>query len=191
MCGTTRDVFSQMRDSLQELQSSLRRKRGSCSESGDLGNEIIISSYMFSKKKLAKMIKSSKTMTTKKLVVTKDSDLFSVVTILNEVEEVTSEVFQSLLAFISGPKTRPGSSSIVSKLFGSRKVSCEGELEANNVELILVNSSNKGIKSVQVKQVLKGLESLEFNIQEFKEELECIFRQLMKTRVSILNIFNN
>ncbi|PON60576.1 hypothetical protein PanWU01x14_151880 [Parasponia andersonii] len=29
VCGTTRDAFSQMKQCLQELQSSLRRKRGS------------------------------------------------------------------------------------------------------------------------------------------------------------------
>ncbi|PON60575.1 hypothetical protein PanWU01x14_151870 [Parasponia andersonii] len=192
VCGTTRDVFSQMRECLQELQSTLRRKRG-C-ESG-LDNEI--SAYMFSKKILAKMTRNLKSNITKNhasgVLLNRDSDLFSVVTILNEFEEITSEVFQSLLAFISRPKT--SSRSIVSKLFKFRKISCQGEGDATEIEKmdaeLIVLKSSKDIKTEQVKQVLKGLESLESNIQELEEELECMFRHLMKTRVSLLNIFNN
>ena len=185
VCGTTRDVNSQMRQLVQELQSSLRRKRGSES---CLDNEI--SKYMSSKKKLTKMIckclRNSKTMTKKD-----SDDLSSVVSILNEVQEITSDAFQSLLSFISQPKTR--ARSIVSKLFQSRKVSFEREVDATEIHKmdaeLMILKSNRAINIVQVKQVLKGLESLESNIQELEEALECIFRRLMKTRVSLLNIF--
>ncbi|PON60577.1 hypothetical protein PanWU01x14_151890, partial [Parasponia andersonii] len=187
-CGTTRDVLSQMRQCLQQLQSSLRRKRGSESV---LDNEI--NAYVLLKKKLAKMICKcfrSNSMTTTK----KDYDLFSAVSVLNEVQEITSQVLQSLLSFVSRPNKR-SRSIVVSKLFQSKKVSCEGEVEATELEKmdaeLMVLKSKKDIKIEQVKQVLKGLESLESNIQELEEELERIFRHLMKTRVSLLNVFTH
>ncbi|EEF38824.1 conserved hypothetical protein [Ricinus communis] len=72
-------------------------------------------------------------------------------------------------------------------------VSCEKEVEANEVENIdvelFVLKSSKDIN--QVKNVLKGLEALELSLQEVEEELECVYRRLVKTRVSLLNILNN
>jgi hypothetical protein len=38
---------------------------------------------------------------------------------------------------------------------------------------------------------LKGLEALESNIQEAVEELEAVYRRLLKTRVTILNILSH
>ncbi|KAL5550339.1 hypothetical protein UlMin_000515 [Ulmus minor] len=184
VCETTRDVFSQMKQCLQELQSSLRRQRGD--ESG-LENEI--SSYMISKKNFAKMVtKCIKTLkNTRKNNEDKGSELVSVVTILNEVEEITNAVFESLLSFIAQPKASSG----WSKLLKLRRVSCEGETNANEVEKmdlqLLALKSGKN----EVQKTLKGLETLESNIQELEEELEGLFRRLMKTRVSLLNIFNH
>ncbi|XP_062100807.1 uncharacterized protein LOC133806732 [Humulus lupulus] len=187
-CATTRDIFSMIKQTLQELQSSLRRKRGS----DQSGFENEVNSYMLSKKKvLTKMI----TKCLKNVMMTKDSnnsssDLFSLV------QEATCEVFQSLLGFISRPKIRSSPRSYLAlKLFRSRKVACEGEVYIFATQLekidatLMVLKANKDIKIVQVKQVLKELESLESTIQELDENLECIFRCLMKTRVSLLNIY--
>ncbi|KAL5780842.1 hypothetical protein ACOSQ2_011579 [Xanthoceras sorbifolium] len=53
VCGTTRDLFSQIKECVQELESSLRRKRGDGSNLADQ-----VSAYMISKKKLSKSIGS-------------------------------------------------------------------------------------------------------------------------------------
>ena len=184
VCGTARYVFSQMKQCLQELQSSLRRKR-----STEAGLENEISAYMISKKTLVKMVsKCLKNLkNTKKNREDKDSELVPVVNILNEVEEITCSVFESLLSFIAQPKASNG----WSKLLKLRQVSCEGETNANEVEKmdlqLLALKSGKN----EVQKTLKGLETLESNIQELEEELEYVFRRLMKTRVSLLNIFSH
>ncbi|KAL5557758.1 hypothetical protein UlMin_033969 [Ulmus minor] len=178
VCGTTRDVFSQMKQCLRELQSSLRRRRAESS----LENEI--SAYMISKKKLTKMISTcvGNLKSMKKNCTSENSEI----SMLIEVEEITMAAFQSLLSFISRPK------SIVSKMFQSKRVSCEGanEVEKMEAELVVLKSS-KNITVTEVQKVLKGLEAIESNIQELEEELEYYFRGLMKTRVSLLNIFNH
>jgi hypothetical protein len=42
-----------------------------------------------------------------------------------------------------------------------------------------------------VQNVLKGLEALESSTQEAEEELEGVYRKLVKARVSILNTLNH
>ncbi|KAF2295308.1 hypothetical protein GH714_032541 [Hevea brasiliensis] len=85
--------------------------------------------------------------------------------------------------------------SVISKLLQSKRVSCEvengvNEAEKIDAELITLKSS-KDICLSQLQNLLKGLEAFESSIQEAEEELECIYRQLVKTRVSLLNILNH
>ncbi|KAF5740931.1 hypothetical protein HS088_TW11G01013 [Tripterygium wilfordii] len=76
----------------------------------------------------------------------------------------------------------------------SKRVTCDG-VDASEVEKIeadlLVLTSAKTINSSLVQNVLKGLEALESSIREVEEELDCVCRRLMKTRVSLLNILNH
>ncbi|XVF03733.1 hypothetical protein REPUB_Repub05bG0019300 [Reevesia pubescens] len=196
LCGTTIDVFSRMRDSMQALESSLRRSWG---KSG-LANDV--RAFMVSRKELNKMVsqcfKNLKGMDRKcKLTALhKDSEMVAVVSLLREAEEISLEVFDSLLSFLSLPKpsSKPNPWSIVSKLLHSKRASCEevetSEAEKLDAELILMKSG-KDIKLVQVQNVLKGLEAFQSTIKETEEELECVFRRLLKTRVSLLNILNH
>jgi hypothetical protein len=96
---------------------------------------------------------------------------------------------------VSQTKARSSSHgwSVVSKLFPSKRVSCEAELnEFKKIDAeLLVLKSSKDINSVQVQNALKGLEALESNIQEAVEELEAVYRRLLKTRVTILNILSH
>ncbi|KAL5845432.1 hypothetical protein ACOSQ4_011390 [Xanthoceras sorbifolium] len=194
MCGTTRDVFSQMKECVQQLEPSLRRRKG-----GESSLENDIGAYMISRKKLNKVI--SKCFTNLKRMenncCTSDSDLMAVVGMLREVEDISFNAFESLLSSVSQPKVRSrlNSWSVVSKLLHPKRVSCEAEVEANEVEKIdaeLLNlKSSKNINLVKVEKVLKGLKVMELTIQEAEEELECVFRQLVIARVSLLNIFNH
>ncbi|KAL3603236.1 hypothetical protein D5086_004095 [Populus alba] len=134
VCGTTRDVFSSMKECLQLLESSIRRRKG-----GESGLATEVEAYM--------------------------------------------------------PKARSSSHgwSVVSKLFQSKRVSSEDEakeLEKIDAELLVLKSS-KDINPVQAQNVLKGLEALESSIQEAEEELEGVYRKLVKARVSILNTLNH
>ena len=188
MCSTTRDVFSSMKECLQELESSLRRRKG-----GESGFSSEVEAYMMSRKKLDRTIRRcfKNLKSTEKTI----ASAVDPVSMLREVKETSLDIFQSLLSFVSQTKTRSSSHgwSVVSKLFQSKRVSCEAEaseLEKIDAELLLLKSS-KDISPVQVQNVLKGLVALESDIQEAEEELEASYRKLLKTRVTILNILSH
>ncbi|XWS14387.1 hypothetical protein CRYUN_Cryun35bG0004900 [Craigia yunnanensis] len=196
-CGTARDVLSRMRESVQLLESSLRRRSGL--ESG-LPSEL--RTFMVTRKEMNKMVcqcfKILKGMgrKCKSTILDKDSEMVAVVSMLRAAEEISLAVFDSLLSFLSLPNPISKSSgwSIVSKLLHSKRASCE-EVEASgaeklDAELILIKSG-KDIKLVQVQKVLKGLEAFQSTFKEIEEELDCVFRLLLKTRVSLLNILNH
>jgi hypothetical protein len=186
-----------MKECVQELESSLRRKR--CGESSCSENEVV--AYMISRKRLNKVISKcfrNLKRTEKKSIsipsVDKDSNLFAVVSMIKEVEEISLLVFESLLSLICRPKARTTGWSAVSKLLQSGRVSCEGQGCANEVEKMdseLICLIGKKSNHVEVQTALMGLKDLECSIQEVEEELECVFRRLLKVRVSLLNTLNH
>ncbi|RZC51593.1 hypothetical protein C5167_020010 [Papaver somniferum] len=96
VCATIKDVLSMMKQSSQDLQSSIRRQ----------SNEF--DAYMISRKKVCKIIQ--KCLSDLKKNTNKNNDV--VADILTEVEAITLAVFESVLSFLSAPKQR----SLVSKL---------------------------------------------------------------------------
>lgn len=117
------------------------------------------------------------------------------ITALRHVQEIGLEVFRSLMCNLCWLKARPNPKgwSFISRLLSSKRVSCVGDMDANEVEELdlelLVLRSTKDI-NVRMPAILKQLEAVESNIQELEEDLECLFRHLVKTRVSLLNILN-
>ncbi|KAF9683216.1 hypothetical protein SADUNF_Sadunf05G0189600 [Salix dunnii] len=181
VCSNTRECFSSMKESLQKLESSFRRRKGGESS---LASEV--EAFMTSRKQLNKSI--CKRFRTFKTMEKNASNIPNAIAILTEVREISLEIFQSLLSLVSQPKARSSSHgwSVVSKSFKSKRVSCEAEL--NELEKIdaelLVLKSNKGISPSQVQNLLKGLEALESNIQEAEEELGAVYRKLLKNRIN-------
>ncbi|EEF38822.1 uncharacterized protein LOC8289473 [Ricinus communis] len=192
MCQTTKEFFSQMRDCVQGLQLSLRKRKGG--ESGLIG----IDSYMVSRKNLNKAIRKYQKHLKKQdknrriTTLANKSSLGDVVVTLKDFEEISVAVFESILSFISKAKEQ-SKLSVVSKLLQPKHVSCEGEVEANEVEKVdaelQVLKSRKDINQMQ--NALKGLEALGLSLQEAEEELDCVYRRLVKIRVSLLNILNH
>ncbi|KAI3844598.1 hypothetical protein MKX03_005569 [Papaver bracteatum] len=83
VCSIIKDVLSQMRQSVQELQSSIRRRSNEVSE------------YMISRKKITKVIRNCLA----DLKNNKKND--TEISLLAEVEATTLAVFESILSFIS------------------------------------------------------------------------------------------
>ncbi|OAY33756.1 uncharacterized protein LOC110629289 [Manihot esculenta] len=195
ICDTTRDLFSQMNECLQELELSLRRRNSSLTSEVD--------AYMVSRKKLNKAIckylrnlkKKERNCTTATLE--NNSNLDNMISMLREVQEISLVMFESILSFISQPKVRssPPGWFAIPKLLQSKRVSCKVEIEANEAEKIgaelLSLKSSKDISLSQLQKLLKELEAFESSMKEAEEELECIYRRLVKTRVSLLNILNH
>ncbi|KAM7255899.1 hypothetical protein ACFE04_011640 [Oxalis oulophora] len=156
MCDISRDVLAQSKECLQDLESSLRRRRGDDNE--------VCHAYMTSRKNISKVVckalKSLKKSETKRI----NYDQDSTIKMLKESEEISLAVFESLFSLISQSKNNNGWSS-VSKLFKPKRVSCES--------------------------LLRESEELNSSIQELEQNLECLYRRLVKTRVTLLNILNN
>ncbi|KAI3892749.1 hypothetical protein MKX03_017787 [Papaver bracteatum] len=167
VCSIIKDVLSQMKQSVQELQSSIRRRSNEVSE------------YMISRKKITKVIR-------KCLSDLKDSKKIETEgSILREVEATTLAVLESLLSFVSEPKQ---SKSLISKLILTKRVvhKCE-----ETSEVMEVDTAVKALtKSVEVNNVQKTLKALEMTLEDLEDGLESVFRCLIKNRVSLLNILS-
>ncbi|XP_009618843.3 uncharacterized protein [Nicotiana tomentosiformis] len=193
-CSITKDAFSQMKGRVQLLESCLRRRRGG---EFSLSNEV--DAYMASNKKLNKVIcKGFRDLHKKEndqTIVMEESDLKSLVSLIKGLEDVTLTVLESTSSFISKTKMKSKQNgwSVVSKLLKPKRVSCEGveisEVEKLDMELLLLR--NEKIDNSQILSALKKLQVFESSIQELEDGLGAIFRLLLKTRVSLLNILSH
>ncbi|CAN1276159.1 hypothetical protein LINPERPRIM_LOCUS15935 [Linum perenne] len=169
LCNTAKDALSQLKESVAELQSAIRRRQG------DLVAET--KRYLNSRKIVKKAIlKALKGMETKKSTSSNN--------MLRETETVVVEVLESLLSFISQSNSKSSSWSLVSKLIATQK----SAVAASGNEFAEVDACLKTNKSTEELQA--HLKNLQPCIQDLEEGVESLFRCLIKTRASILNINN-
>ncbi|KAH6777103.1 hypothetical protein C2S51_008415 [Perilla frutescens var. frutescens] len=174
-CSTVKDVMSVAKQDLRELLSAVRRR--------DVDG---ISGYLASRRKSKKMIQKSLNKLRRCASASSDSERESAeVSMLKDAESVAYSLLESLLAYTLGKKTQESKSrswSLVSKLMNSNKVSNE-ENEFNKLDSFLQRSQHN--------ELVNHLKQMDSSIQVVEDELESTFRQLIKTRVSLLNILNN
>ncbi|CAI0469079.1 unnamed protein product [Linum tenue] len=171
LCNTAKDALSEMKESVAELQSAIRRRQG--------GFEGETRRYLKSRKTVMKAIqKVLKGMDSKK---SSSSNNVEPISTLKEVESVAADVLECLLSFISQSSSKPTSWSFVSKL---RRVSAA----SSDNEFTDVDASLKTTRSSE--EIQLHLKNLQPCIQDLEEGVECLFRRLIKTRASILNIHN-
>ncbi|CAI0469069.1 unnamed protein product [Linum tenue] len=184
LCNTAKDVLSQMKESVAELQSAIRRRQG--------GLEGETRRYLKSRKTVIKAIqKVLRGMDSKKST---SSNNVETVSMLKEAESVVALVLECLLTFISQSSSKPSSwardalsqmkESVAELQSAIRRK--QGGLEGETRKYL--KSRKIVIKAVQ--KVLKGMKSLQPRIQDLLEGVESLFRRLIKTRASILNIHN-
>lgn len=180
----------QIKEHVQALHSALRRRKG------DSSIEKSIAEYNFFTKKVKKnakkLIASLKHMDNKFGVSPLLNEDHHVIKVLREVIVVSMSIFQSLLSFLAAPASNTKATKwlFVAKLMHKR-VACE-ENSSNN-ELQCVDESLSTLLSdvtdmEKMQATRERLEALENAIESLEYGLERVFRNLVKTRVSLLNV---
>lgn len=204
ICGRARDMVSEVKEQIRDLQCTLRRRKGeSCIESN-------VSDYICFRKKIKKDAKrliadmnQMDNISGHPPVGGLDHHIIAVIRLLVAVGEMTASIFESMLLFFSASisKPKPTRWSMVSKLIQKGTSTCEdhqegitvNELECADVALLNLCkngslSTNEGDK-FEIAQ--SRLESIENQIENIDSGLECIFRCLIGTRASMLNILSS
>ncbi|KAI3834735.1 hypothetical protein MKX03_013988 [Papaver bracteatum] len=159
VCGTIKDVSSQMKQSSQDLQSSIRRK----------SNEF--DAYMSSRKKYCKVIQ--KCLSDIKKNTNKNND------VITEVEAITFAVFESVLSFLSAPKQR----SLVSKLT-TKTATQQVVNEVTKVDFAL---KSKVMDAKEVQKSLASLEIILQDLEDGLESVfRCLIKNRVSL-LNILN----
>lgn len=177
-CGTTKDVLLLVKDHLQELQSTFRR----ISIGETAATESKLSGFSIHRKKLRKeLLNCSRTLKGMKNNDIMNCDLYSidhnlgvVVNVLREVRATNISIVESLMSLMSMPSPV-----------------CKSNRGSFRSKFMRVNSlslwKNCDMKTFQTGNRI--LESVETAIEDLEVELDSIFRRLIRTRVSLLNIF--
>ncbi|KAJ4981439.1 hypothetical protein NE237_032276 [Protea cynaroides] len=201
VCGTIREVLSKMMDLVQVLRLSLRRRRGCKS---DLKKEVM--TYLSSRRQLKKGIhKCLGQMKGACLLPIDKGYSVNVVLMLKEVEVITLCVLESLLSFVYGPitKSKPRKWSLICKLMQTKKKTCwvgedEDSSEVEKVDVALSTFVTQNLCKdgdtdtgmIRVQRIQTQLEAMEVVIKGLQDGLESVFRSIMKSRVSLLNILS-
>ncbi|CAI9111024.1 OLC1v1011157C1 [Oldenlandia corymbosa var. corymbosa] len=194
ICGITKEIVSQFKENLRDLQSSLRRRTNT---------ELSLNNYTCFRKKMKRDAKRS--MAALKQIDQgvngifnlEDECISALIRALREVTSTSIAVFQSVLMFLSAQSSKPKTSkwSLVSKLVNKSKMgSCEEQQESQN-EVENVDSAVESIckndqENEKIQLVQNRLEILETGIDGVENGLEGLFRCLIRSRTSLLNIFS-
>ncbi|CAI0407769.1 unnamed protein product [Linum tenue] len=177
LCNTAKDALSQMKESVAEIQSAIRRRQD--------GLQGEIRRYLKSRKTVVKAIqKVLKGMVSKKSTSSNNVETVSMLNVetvstLKEAESAVVKVLECLLTFISQTSSKPSSWSLFKRV--AAVAATENEFSDVDAALKMNNSGEE----VQVQ-----LKNLQPCIQDLEEGVESLFRRLIKTRASILNIHN-
>ncbi|KAF8013176.1 hypothetical protein BT93_I1147 [Corymbia citriodora subsp. variegata] len=190
ICSTGKDVVAQTKETVQELQLTLRRRRG---DELALRNEV--GAYLASRKKAKKTIQNClRNLKIKSTISSADQSATTIVSMLREAEGVAFKTIESLLTLVRG---KSASCSFFSKWMHSNQVVADERASKSELEIVdaaidaLLSQKNGKASNIQMEHVRKVMAELESLIQDIEEEMECLIRRLIKTRVSLLNILNH
>ncbi|CAA2965720.1 uncharacterized protein LOC111397743 [Olea europaea var. sylvestris] len=193
-CGAIRELVVMVKEQVQFLQSALRRKGQDSSIQKDMNEYFSFRKKM--NKSIAKSLKKLKHLERKNgATLTDNHNLPMATRMLRKTTDYAISIFRSLLVFFSSPAASMGRWSLVSKVKSVASHRNDGILsEVGSVDFAL-NSLNAAIRNsnskvVDVKMAGEKLQNLDASIEGLEAELERLFRQLLQSRVTILNILN-
>ncbi|KAL3637123.1 hypothetical protein CASFOL_019422 [Castilleja foliolosa] len=192
-CAMAKDSVSHSKEYILNLLSVLRRRRDSDDQLCKL-----MSSRKIMKKNIQKSFRKITSFKNKSStsVTGKDREIVAIVSMLKEAELATLDLFQALLLSMVGAKghSRTNVWFIVSMLVGSRKVSCQEQkytktLDFGDLDSKLVHfRASKCESGEQIEKLQKQLTDMDSIIQGVEEKLESLFKHLIRSRVSLLNM---
>ncbi|KAI5438643.1 hypothetical protein KIW84_024394 [Lathyrus oleraceus] len=190
VCGITRDTMLDIKENVEALHCSLRRRKGDSSIESSGAEYNFFTKKM--KKNVTKLITSLKQMESKfgaSTLLNQDQEVVSVIRVLREVILMNMSIFQSILSFLA-PKSKATKWLKMAKLMHRRTSSCE---EENLNELQCVDASlrtllREGSDVVKMQVAHECFEALESATEGLEKGLESVFRRLVKTRVCLLNM---
>ncbi|PON66197.1 hypothetical protein PanWU01x14_110630 [Parasponia andersonii] len=192
--ATVKDALQQTKESTQELQSILRRRRR-----GEMSLPSELKKFLASRKVVKKALHKTMENRCKLRSLKKEQETVEIVSILREVESSTLTVFESLISLISGQKSqsKPSGWSVVTEMMNNKRVACQDVKESNEFADIdaalnlLISQKVKKLDNTLEDKAHNQLQNLEVRIQDLEEGFESLYRRLIKTRVSLLNILSH
>ncbi|XP_014507522.1 uncharacterized protein LOC106767197 [Vigna radiata var. radiata] len=193
ICGITRDIMQQIRENVQALHSSLRRRKGDSSVETSVGEYKLFTKKM--KKNANKVITSLKQMDSRfgvSPLLDHDHHLAAVIRVLREVIIMNLLIFQFILSFLTvfSSNSKANKWLIVAKLMHKIKAWEGNENELQCVEVALSTLLIEGTNDEKMQVAQEKLETLKNAIERIETSLESVFRRLIKTRASLLNIIS-
>ncbi|KAG8378035.1 hypothetical protein BUALT_Bualt08G0096300 [Buddleja alternifolia] len=188
-CSSIKELFQMIKENVQTLQSAFRRK------GLDSSIQLDVATYVNFRKKMnkcvAKTLKTLKNLEQHKNIGSNDQ-IDNFVRVLREVSGITIAIFKGVLGFLScRTTTKTGGWNLVSKVMVTKSVASDVVNEVGSVDFALncfqVKMRRNCGEDVDLQMVQKGLQSLDSRIEGFERELERLFRQLVQTRVTLLN----
>ncbi|KAK7312329.1 hypothetical protein VNO77_36109 [Canavalia gladiata] len=194
ICSVAKDCLLQSKESMHELQSVIRRKRGN-----ETGFAVEGVKYLALRKKMKKQIRKALQnlkATKNELIASsnKDSNASPMLSFLKEADVITLSSLEHLLLFISDPKglSKQSRWSAISKLMHPKREVCDSQENTNEFENVdAALQSLIGHKTSSIENFRSHMENLEMCIQDLEIGVEHLSRKLIRNRVSLLNIFNN
>ncbi|XP_020094936.1 uncharacterized protein LOC109714651 [Ananas comosus] len=196
LCGAVKDAVVSTKEHVQDLQSALRRR-------GDRTIECKLRTCISSRrekemKHIAKSSKAAREMHSKcgSHLLGGDDNISMVVKAMKQSSEAAIALLGSILSLMFKPRLRQKESkwTFVSKMMRKRKVACGSTNEDVDEDLYLGTSHeillNKDASGDKVMKAQNQLRNVEAKIESLESELECFFRRLVQSRVSILNILS-
>ncbi|XP_059639726.1 uncharacterized protein LOC132282122 [Cornus florida] len=202
ICGVTRDVMSQMKEHIRDVQSAMRRRKGDSSIESSIAKYTCFRKKM--KKDAKKLIAALKQVDNKieaspSPLLESDHHITSLIRVLREVNVMSISVFHTLLLFLSLPISKPMPTrrwSLVSNLLLKGAVGSEGQQENVNelgsVDIALHILSRCGMtEGDKMQSAQNSFEALEVTIEVLENGSGSLFRRLIKARASLLNIVSH
>lgn len=206
ICDNTRDAVLVIKESIRELQSAIRR-----SKYEDSGVENSIAAYICSRKRikhesLKKSLASLRQMDNAGAsppIQLENEVTVAVIRVLREASSVTTSIFNSLLSFLAVPvhwRPKPSRWTLVSRLVQKGAITRNNQTERIN-ELEKLDMAMDGLhlgslsRDAEAKEKIQSvvrerLQGLDWSIERIERGTEGLFRELIHTRVSLLNIIS-